>query len=123
MFLVQFGILISMQMSLLQYCNKWSKLCFGAKASTFYKYLKNHSSESISQRLFDLVHSDIWGPAPFVPKGGHKYYIIFMYNFSHRTWIYFIKNCSGSLSIYKTFFVMVHTYFDTYIGIFHADFA
>jgi hypothetical protein len=40
MFLVQFGILISMQMSLLQYCNKWSKLCFGAKASTFYKYLK-----------------------------------------------------------------------------------
>jgi transposase InsO family protein len=75
----------------------------------------------VSQCPFDLVHLDVWGSAPFVSKGGHKYYIIFIDDFSLHAWIYFMKHHSDGLSIYKTFYAMIHTHFDTSIRIFHVD--
>jgi hypothetical protein len=53
----------------------------------------------------------------------HKYHIIFIDDFSRHTWIYFIKYHSEVLFIYNNFYDMIHTHFDTFIRVFHADSA
>jgi len=75
------------------------------------------SSVSHSARPFDLVHSGVWCLSPFVSKGGHKYYVNFIDDYSRYTWIYFMKHHSQLKSIYQSFVRMVHTVFSP-IGVF-----
>jgi transposase InsO family protein len=79
------------------------------------------TSASVSQRPFDLVHSDVWGLASFASKEGHRYYILFIDNFSRHTWLYFTRSRSEVLSIYQRFAAMVLTQFSTPIRVFRAD--
>ena len=69
--------------------------------------LPYRSSESRSSSPFDLVHSNVWGPIPFVLKGGHRFYVIFVDDFSHYTWVYMMRSRADFFHIYVDFVSMV----------------
>jgi Integrase core domain len=61
------------------------------------------SSSSFSSFPLQLVHSDVWGPSPIVSSHGYKYYISFVDDYSHFTWIYFMKHKSEVCDIFSLF--------------------
>ena len=68
-----------------------------------------NKSDSFSSAPFDLIHFDIWGPAPVPTEGGSKYFVIFVDDFSRYTWIYLLHHRSELVSIYQTFHKSAHS--------------
>ena len=58
------------------------------------KYTKTAfpSSDSGSEGVLDLIHSDLCGPMSSASFTGFEYYITFIDDFSRNTWIYFLRS-------------------------------
>ena len=51
----------------------------------------------------ELVHSDICSPINPTSNGGKKYLIIFIDDYSRKTWVSFLQERSESFSAFKSF--------------------
>ena len=60
-----------------------------------------NTSESISTDIFDLIHSDVWGPSSISSIGGSRYFVVFVDNYSHYSWIFNMKYRSELLQVYS----------------------
>ncbi|KAH9726481.1 retrovirus-related pol polyprotein from transposon RE2 [Citrus sinensis] len=61
------------------------------------------SSESKSSTALEIIHNDLWGPAPTISNQGFKYYITFIDDKTNYTWIYGLANKSQELSAFIAF--------------------
>jgi hypothetical protein len=59
--------------------------------------------------MFELIHSDVWGPALIISYNDYRYYIIFIDDFSKTTWLYLMKNKSNVFSYFLIFTNLVET--------------
>ena len=52
-----------------------------------------NTSESISTDIFDLIHSDVWGPSFVSSIGGSRYFVVSVNDYSCYSWIFNMKHC------------------------------
>lgn len=65
------------------------------------------SSMNKSSAPFELVHSDVWGPASVPSIDGNRYFITFIDDFSHCTWVYPMKSREEVPTVVQVFGNMV----------------
>ena len=80
-----------------------------------------NTSESISTDIFDLIHSDVWGPSSVSNIGGSRYFVVFVDDYSCYSWIFNMKHHFELLQVYSNFAKMVETQFSKHIKIFRSD--
>ncbi|RVW41005.1 Retrovirus-related Pol polyprotein from transposon TNT 1-94 [Vitis vinifera] len=73
------------------------------------------------ESLFELVHSDVWGPCPVTSQTGFRYFVTFVDDFSRMTWIYFMKNRSEVFSHFCAFSAEIKTQYDVSVKILRSD--
>ncbi|KAJ9552510.1 hypothetical protein OSB04_016555 [Centaurea solstitialis] len=70
---------------------------------------------------FDLIYSDVWGPAPISSLNGNNYFLLFIDDCTKFIWVYFLRSKSQVLSAFTLFKTMVETQFSTKIKAFQSD--
>ncbi|GJV37537.1 gag-pol polyprotein [Tanacetum coccineum] len=77
--------------------------------------------EKLDANDISHLHSDVWGPSPVYTKGGSRYYILFIEDFTRYTWVYLMKRMFDFLTILKEFRALVKTQHSTVIKCFRND--
>ena len=83
-----------------------------------------HLSPRVNKRasaLFELVHSDVWGPYPILSSIGFRYFVTFMDDFSRVTWLYLMKIRSDLFSHFIVFCAQIQTQFHVSVQTLRSD--
>ena len=70
---------------------------------------------------FELVHSDLRGPAPMNSIYGFKYDVLFIDHFTSFTWIYLLKSKSEVFTKFVQFKAMIENQFFAQIKTFRSN--
>jgi len=68
-----------------------------------------------------LVHTDVCGPITPVSFSGKRYFLIFIDDFSRKTWVYFLQEKSEVFGVFKKFKVMIENETGTKIKVVRSD--
>jgi hypothetical protein len=93
--------------------------CVYAKA-TRKSIPKAHEGER-AKKFGDEVHSDLWGPAPVETKGGRRYYVTFIDNYTRLTHLHLLCTKDEAFEAYKQFEAWSANQLEAPICVLHSD--
>ena len=74
-----------------------------------------------THRPFDLVHCDVWGPAPHSSHTGGKYYRVFVDDYTRASWTYIMKSRKEVLSRVQHFLLEIISQYATLVKVLRTD--
>jgi hypothetical protein len=79
------------------------------KGCTLRKYTKTSfpRSDSRAAGILDLIHSYVCGPMSSASLTGSLYYVVFIDDFSRKSWIFFMKTKGQVFSRFQEFKALV----------------
>ncbi|KAJ4746261.1 Gag/pol [Rhynchospora pubera] len=80
-----------------------------------------NSSVSNTVAPLELLHADVWGPAPVISNNSFKYFVIFVDDFTRFTWIFFLTSKSEVLRVFSTFKLQAENMLGTNIKTLRTD--
>ncbi len=81
--------------------------CIPCKLTKSKKSPHKNIGEIKSTELLELVHSDLWGPAPVQSLGGSKYFVSFVDDFSRHVTVFTISRKSQAFECFKEYKALV----------------
>jgi Integrase core domain len=78
-------------------------------------------SNSKTSKNFELVHSDVWGPAPVTSYNNFRYYVTFIDDFSRTTWIYLLTSKDEVFQKFVYFSNFIENQYNTTIKILRSE--
>ncbi|KAJ1685430.1 hypothetical protein LUZ63_016820 [Rhynchospora breviuscula] len=78
-------------------------------------------STTVSHAPLELLHADVWGPAPVVTNNGFRYYVVFVDDFTKFAWIFFLQSKDEVLQVFSTFKLQVENLLSSTIKVLRTD--
>ena len=77
--------------------------------------------DSRTKSHFEFVHYDVWGPSRTASTLGFQYFVTFIDDFSHYSWLFLIKSRVELFFVFYKFFVEIRNQFNTSFRILRSD--
>ena len=66
-----------------------------------------HKKDSRAMMILERTHTDVCGPFSVASTAKHRYYVIFVHDFSRKCWIFFMQKKSETYSKFCEFKALV----------------
>jgi len=71
------------------------------------RHVKFGTALHSTKQPVEYIHSDVWGPSPVPSKGGARYMLTFIDDYSRKVWVYFLKHKSEVFDRFKNFKALI----------------
>lgn len=76
------------------------------------KSLPFNVSNTVSNKFFELIHCDIWGPFSIISHSGYKFSLTIIDNHTRFTWLFLMKSKANTRPLLNYFLTYVQTHFN-----------